>query len=74
MQICLLLSPKAVFCALKVAKLLLEKEVLDRTDMVELLGTRPFQGNSSYQEFVETVEEVREESASADGSQHLRNS
>lgn len=72
-QKCLFLSLKAVFCVSKVAKRLLEKEVLDKTDMVELLGTRPFQGNSSYQDFVGTVEEGEEGRASADGPQYLRN-
>lgn len=39
---------------IQVAKRLLDKEVLDRTDMVELLGPRPFQEKTSYyQDFVE---------------------
>ncbi|KAM7379906.1 hypothetical protein PAMP_005414 [Pampus punctatissimus] len=37
----------------KVALRLLEKEVLDKTDMVELLGKRPFAEKSTYEEFVE---------------------
>lgn len=75
-RICLYLSLNTRFCLLKVAKRLLEKEVLDRTDMVDLLGTRPFQGKYSYQDFVGTVEEGEEGGgeASADGSQHLRSS
>lgn len=36
-----------------VAKRLLEKEVLDRNDMIELLGKRPFKEKSTYEEFVE---------------------
>lgn len=32
---------------------LLEKEVLDRDDMIELLGKRPFKEKSTYEEFVE---------------------
>lgn len=36
-----------------VAKRLLEKEVLDRDDMIELLGKRPFKEKSTYEEFVE---------------------
>lgn len=63
------LSLKAVFCVLKVAKRLLEKEVLDKSDMVELLGTRPFPENTSCRDFVGT--EV--EGASVDRPQHLRN-
>ncbi|XP_014266912.2 mitochondrial inner membrane m-AAA protease component AFG3L2 isoform X2 [Maylandia zebra] len=37
----------------KVAQRLLEKEVLDKNDMVELLGKRPFTEKSTYEEFVE---------------------
>lgn len=54
----------------KVAKRLLEKEFLDKADMVELLGTRPFQDNSSYQDSVGTHEE---ETPAPDGPQYLRN-
>ncbi|KAK2854102.1 hypothetical protein Q5P01_006763 [Channa striata] len=36
----------------KVAKCLLEKETLDAADLVELLGPRPFQEKSSYEELV----------------------
>ncbi|XP_019730531.1 mitochondrial inner membrane m-AAA protease component AFG3L2 isoform X1 [Hippocampus comes] len=37
----------------KVALRLLEKEVLDKNDMVELLGKRPFSEKSTYEELVE---------------------
>merc|ERR1712117_172920 len=37
----------------KVALRLLEKEVLNRDDMIELLGPRPFAEKSTYEEFVE---------------------
>lgn len=37
----------------KVAQRLLEKEKLDKDDMVELLGPRPFAEKSTYEEFVE---------------------
>ena len=37
----------------KVAIRLLEKEVLNREDMIELLGRRPFKEKSTYEEFVE---------------------
>uniref|UniRef100_A0A673ADB4 AFG3-like protein 1 n=1 Tax=Sphaeramia orbicularis TaxID=375764 RepID=A0A673ADB4_9TELE len=43
-----------------VAKLLLKKEILDKADMVELLGPRPFQEKSSYEEFVEGLGELEE--------------
>lgn len=38
---------------IKVAERLLEKEVLSRDDMIELLGPRPFAEKSTYEEFVE---------------------
>lgn len=47
----------------KVAKRLLEKENLDKTDMVELLGTRPFQEKSSYEELVEELGEFEEDTS-----------
>merc|ERR1711973_281031 len=37
----------------KVALRLLEKEILSRDDMIELLGPRPFKEKSTYEEFVE---------------------
>ena len=37
----------------QVAKRLLEKEILARDDMIELLGKRPFKEKSTYEEFVE---------------------
>ncbi|KAK5889690.1 hypothetical protein CesoFtcFv8_015671 [Champsocephalus esox] len=37
----------------KVALMLLEKEVIDKSDMEELLGKRPFAEKSTYEEFVE---------------------
>jgi len=38
---------------IKVAERLLKKEVLDREDMIELLGPRPFAEKHTYEEFVE---------------------
>ena len=38
---------------LKIAKRLLEREVLNRQDMIELLGPRPFKEKTTYEEFVE---------------------
>lgn len=37
----------------QVAKRLLAKEILNREDMIELLGKRPFAEKSTYEEFVE---------------------
>jgi len=41
---------------LQVAERLLENEVLQRDDMISLLGPRPFPDKSSYEEFVEEAE------------------
>lgn len=52
---------------LQVAKLLLEKEFLDKSDMLELLGPRPFQENLSYEEVSEGLAESDEATSSAEG-------
>jgi len=38
---------------IQIAQRLLEKEKLDKDDMVELLGPRPFAEKTTYEEFVE---------------------
>jgi AFG3 family protein len=58
----------------KVANLLLDKETITHDDIVDIVGPRPFQGDSAYQDFVSRRTQIKKEFVGDDAVEEIEKS